>query len=106
MDLKGDLFSYEIDEARKKYLEMLDGKLLLVTNTDLAPGEVFDTVREKASKKRLEGLNYFSKVETYAEETDVPNRQKLIVKVEEKGTGEVSFGAGFSSVELFLEQKF
>jgi outer membrane protein insertion porin family len=45
-------------------------------------------------------LNYFSKVETYAEETDVPNRQKLIVKVEEKGTGEVSFGAGFSSVEL------
>ena len=67
---------------------------------ELTPGAVFDTVREKKSKQKLEGLNYFSKVETYAEETDVPNRQNLIVKVEDKPTGEVSFGAGFSSVEL------
>jgi transposase len=39
-DLKGDVFSYEIEEARKKYLEMINGKLLLDTITDLAPSEV------------------------------------------------------------------
>ena len=34
VDLKADLFSYTIDEDKKRYLELLDGKLLLVTNTD------------------------------------------------------------------------
>jgi len=33
VDLKADLFSYTIDEDKKRYLELLDGKLLLVTNT-------------------------------------------------------------------------
>jgi transposase len=52
VDLKGDLFSYEIDEARKKYLEMLDGKLLLVTNTDLAPSEVVSRYKSLADIER------------------------------------------------------
>ncbi|HCP06581.1 MAG TPA: hypothetical protein DIT30_05055, partial [Verrucomicrobiales bacterium] len=104
--------SFNIKEGEKFYVDKIEIQGNTTTRDkvirreiDLAPGEVFDTVREKASKKRLEGLNYFSKVETYAEETDVPNRQKLIVKVEEKGTGEVSFGAGFSSVELLTGNK-
>ena len=99
--------SFSIKEGEKFYVDKIEIQGNTTTKDkvirreiDLAPGEVFDTVREKASKRKIEGLNYFSKVETYAEETDVPNRQKLIVKVEEKGTGEVSFGAGFSSVEL------
>ncbi|MEI7721765.1 MAG: POTRA domain-containing protein, partial [Verrucomicrobiota bacterium] len=98
---------FSVKEGEKFYVDKIEIQGNTVTKDkvirreiDLAPGEVFDTVREKASKQKLEGLNYFSKVETYAEETDVPNRQKLIVKVEEKPTGEVSFGAGFSSVEL------
>ena len=98
--------NFPIKEGEKFYLgeiEIQKGTTkdkVIRREIDLAPGDVFDTVREKASKRRLEGLNYFSKVDMYEEETDVPNRQKLVVKVEEKGTGEVSFGAGFSSVEL------
>ena len=98
---------FSIVEGEKYYVDKIEIQGNTVTKDkvirreiDLAPGEVFDTVRERSSKRKIEGLNYFSKVETYAEETDVPNRQKLIVKVEEKPTGEVSFGAGFSSVEL------
>jgi outer membrane protein insertion porin family len=98
---------FSIVEGEKYYVDKIEIQGNTVTKDkvirreiDLAPGEVFDTVRERSTKRKIEGLNYFSKVETYAEETDVPNRQKLIVKVEEKPTGEVSFGAGFSSVEL------
>jgi transposase len=40
VDLKADLFSYTIDEDKKRYLELLDGKLLLVTNTATAAAEV------------------------------------------------------------------
>ena len=99
--------SFNLKEGEKFYVDKIEIQgndktrdKVIRREIDLAPGEVFDTIREKASKSRLEGLNYFSKVETYAEETDVPNRQKLIVKVQEKGTGEFNFGAGFSSVEL------
>jgi outer membrane protein insertion porin family len=99
--------NFSIKEGEKFYVDKIEIQGNTVTKDkvirreiDLAPGEVFDTVREKSSKAKIEGLDYFSKVETYAEETDVANRQKLIVKVTEKGTGEVSFGAGFSSVEL------
>ena len=99
--------NFSIKEGEKFYVDKIEIQGNTVTKDkvirreiDLAPGEVFDTVRERSSKAKIEGLNYFSKVETYAEETDIPNRQKLIVKVTEKPTGEVSFGAGFSSVEL------
>jgi transposase len=40
VDLKADLFSYTIDEDKKRYLELLDGKLLLVTNTTAPAAEV------------------------------------------------------------------
>jgi transposase len=52
VDLKGDLFSYEIDEDRKKYLEMLDGKLLLVTNTELKASEVVSRYKSLADIER------------------------------------------------------
>jgi hypothetical protein len=38
VDLKAELFSYAIDEDKKRYLELLDGKLLLVTNTRCSSG--------------------------------------------------------------------
>src|SRR5205823_561000 len=38
----------------------------------VAPGDVFNTVRVDITKKRLENLGYFAKVETYPEETDIP----------------------------------
>ena len=40
VDLKGELFSFAIDEEKKRYLELLDGKLLLVTNTSESAAEV------------------------------------------------------------------
>lgn len=48
VDLKADLFSYSIDEDHKRYLELLDGKLLLVTNTDEAPAQVVQRYKSLA----------------------------------------------------------
>ena len=52
VDLHGELFNYEIDEARKKYLELLDGKLLLVTNTDAPADEVVQRYKSLADIER------------------------------------------------------
>jgi len=61
----------------------------------LASGDVFDTEKEKKSKENILKTGLFSMVETYAEETDRPNYQKLIIKVVEKPT-QLTFGIGMS----------
>ena len=52
VDLKAELFSYAIDEDKKRYLELLDGKLLLVTNTNEAPAEVVQRYKSLADIER------------------------------------------------------
>lgn len=65
----------------------------------IAPGDIYSTTRVETSKKRLDNLGYFSRVETYPEETSVPGRKDLTVQVEEKRTGSLNFGAGFSTID-------
>ncbi|MCX6909736.1 MAG: outer membrane protein assembly factor BamA [Verrucomicrobia bacterium] len=66
------------------------------------PGEVFNMVKVKRSKERLQNMGYFSKVNTIVEPTDVPGRKDLAVEVEEQRTGQLVFGAGFSSVDSLV----
>ena len=68
----------------------------------VAPGDVFNTVRVDITKKRLENLGYFAKVETYPEDTDIPGRKDLDILVQEKRTGSLSFGGGFSTVDKLV----
>ena len=68
----------------------------------VAPGDVFNTVRVDVTKKRLENLGYFAKVETYPEDTDIPGRKDLTILLQEKRTGSLSFGGGFSTVDKLV----
>ena len=68
----------------------------------VAPGDVFNTVRVDITKKRLDNLGYFAKVETYPEDTDIPGRKDLTILVQEKRTGSLSFGGGFSTVDQLV----
>jgi outer membrane protein insertion porin family len=68
----------------------------------VAPGDVFNTVRVDLTKKRLENLGYFAKVETYPDDTDIPGRKDLTILVQEKRTGSLSFGGGFSTVDKLV----
>ena len=51
-DLNADRFSFGVDEAAIEDAEQLDGKLLLVTNTDFSPGEVIDRYKALADIER------------------------------------------------------
>jgi outer membrane protein insertion porin family len=107
--------AYDIDEGDKNYIEKVEIKgntktkdRVLRRELAVYPGQVYDMVRVKISKSRLEQLGYFEKVDTQAQDTDIPNRKDLVVGVEEKGTGNVTLGAGFDSVESivgFIELK-
>jgi len=52
VDLKAELFSYTVDEDKKRYLELLDGKLLLVTNTSATATEVVQRYKSLADIER------------------------------------------------------
>src|SRR5438445_2256004 len=100
---------YKIEEGNRSFVERIN----TVGNTRtkdkvirreilVAPGDVFDTVRVETTKKRLENLGYFSKVETYPEETGVEGRKDLVIEVEEKRTGPLNFGAGYSTIDQLI----
>ncbi len=52
VDLKSELFQFTINEAHQQYLEGLDGKLLLVTNTDAPAAEVVQRYKSLADIER------------------------------------------------------
>jgi outer membrane protein insertion porin family len=100
---------FQIDEGQKSYIEKIEihgnnktRDRVIRRELAVSPGELFDMVRVKLSKQRLEGLGYFDRVETRPEPTLVPYRKNLIVDVDEKTTGHVSLGAGFSSVDSLV----
>jgi outer membrane protein insertion porin family len=102
---------FQIDEGQISYVEKINIRGNLKTKDKvirrelaISPGETFDMVRVKISKQRLEGLDYFDKVETQSEPTDPPiaGRKNLDVDVEEKNTGNLTFGAGFSTVDSLV----
>ena len=103
LEKKGDCHvHFEVTEGEKFVVDRIEIQGNRFTKDEvirreiqLAPGDVFDTGRERLSKKNLEGLNLFSSIETYAMETEDRNRQKLIVKVQEKPKN-LTFGCGVS----------
>jgi outer membrane protein insertion porin family len=98
---------FKIEEGQKSYIEKISIRGNATTKDKVirrelavSPGEVFDMVRVKVSKQRLEGLQYFDKVDLRPEPTEIsPNRKDLIVGLDEKHTGNLTLGAGFSSVD-------
>jgi len=52
VDLHSELFQFTVDEQRLQYLQGLDGKLLLVTNTDAPAAEVVQRYKSLADIER------------------------------------------------------
>lgn len=67
----------------------------------LKPGDPFNSVEMETTQKRLQNLNYFSQVDASGTPGGSGYRD-LNVQVEEKKTGSVSFGLGFSSIDSIV----
>ncbi len=101
--------AYSIHEGQLTYIEKVEIRgntktkdKVIRRELAVAPGDIYDTVRVERSAERLRNLDYFSKVDTVPEPTQVPNHKDLVIDVEEKQTGTVTFGAGFSSVDSLI----
>ena len=100
-----------LDDSQKAYVQKVEihGNLktkdkVIRRELAISPGDVLDMVRVKISKQRLDGLEYFEKVDIRPEPIDppTPGQKNVIVNVEEKNTGNFTVGAGFSSVDSLV----
>jgi outer membrane protein insertion porin family len=97
---------FKIDESEKFNVEsvQIEGNtktksVVIIRELILGPGDVFDTVRMKISKNRLENTRFFDNVEITPQDTNIPGRRDMRVTVKEGRTGTFTFGAGYSTLE-------
>jgi outer membrane protein insertion porin family len=104
----GDIdIEYQVNESEKFQVEsiVIEGNnktksLVILRELVLGPGDVFDSLRMKISKLRLENTRFFEEpVNVTDESTNIPGRRNLKISVREARTGNLTFGAGFSSLE-------
>jgi len=95
---------FEIGDGRQVYVDQIDisGNVRTLDSVirremQLAEGDAFNRAKIRESERRIRRLGFFETVKVETVPTSIPNRIRLAVKVVEKSTGELSFGAGVSS---------
>jgi outer membrane protein insertion porin family len=68
----------------------------------LAEGDAFNTALLRRSQQRLRNLGFFEAVDIRTEQGSAPDRVVIKTRVTERSTGELSFGAGFSTQDGVL----
>jgi outer membrane protein insertion porin family len=97
-------------------LEVAEGKQAFVDRIDIAgntktrdkvirreiglvEGDVYNSALLAQSKRNLENLNYFEEVKTESKRGSADDKVNVAVDVKEKPTGQLTAGAGYSSVD-------
>jgi len=66
----------------------------------IAPTDEYNTIKIRKSQARLKNLDYFEAVDFMPVSSDLgPDYKDINVDLKEKPTGQVQFGAGFSSID-------
>jgi outer membrane protein insertion porin family len=97
---------YDIQEGPKVFVERIDveGNVRTLDRVirrefRLVEGDAFNTSKLRRSRQRVQNLGFFRTVTVDNEPGSAPDRTIVKVAVEEQSTGDVTFGAGFSSAD-------
>lgn len=97
---------YVIEEGPHVYIERINIVGNFRTHDDVirrefsvAEGDAYNRLLVEAARRRLRSLGYFKTVDIDTEPGSSADRVVLIVRVQEQPTGELSFGAGYSTSE-------
>ena len=98
--------AYQIKEGPRVYVERINiiGNVRTLDEVirrefRLAEGDPYSTSKLARSEQRINNLGFFEKVTVSNSPGSAPDRTVVNVEVMEKSTGEISFGAGFSSLD-------
>ncbi len=101
--------TFEVREGPHVYVERID----IVGNTAtidpvirremlLSEGDAYNKVLLDRSKNNVRRLGFFKDVTVKNEQGSAPDKTVITVNVEEQPTGELSFGAGYSSLDKLM----
>ncbi|CAN5323408.1 outer membrane protein assembly factor BamA [soil metagenome] len=101
--------TFNVREGPRVYIERID----IIGNTQtqdavirremrLSEGDAYNRVLVDRSKIEVKRLDFFKTVDVDQVPGSAPDKTVLRVKVQEQPTGELSFGAGYSSVDQLL----
>ncbi|MEM6762984.1 MAG: outer membrane protein assembly factor BamA, partial [Pseudomonadota bacterium] len=96
--------TYRIDQGVRAFVERID----IVGNTttrdyvirrefDISEGDAFNRILIDRAERRLRNLGFFETVRISTSQGSAPDRVIVTVFVQEKSTGKVSFGIGYST---------
>lgn len=98
--------TYEVQEGPRVYVDRIDiaGNVRTLDSVirrelRLAEGDAFNAAKLRRSRQRLRNLGFFEKVDIANVPAESPDRTVLSVDVQERSTGEISFGVGFSTAD-------
>lgn len=66
------------------------------------PGDIYDEVKVRRSRTIVSNLGFFSNVRVRPQSTRLPDLKDLVIDLEEKPTGNLMMGAGFSSIDKIM----
>ncbi|HRD74738.1 MAG TPA: outer membrane protein assembly factor BamA [Hyphomicrobiaceae bacterium] len=97
---------YVIDEGPRIYIERINVNgntrtqdYVIRREFRLVEGDAYNPLLVDRAKKRLQGLGFFKNVDIKRRAGSTPDRVVLDVDLVEQPTGELSFGAGYSTAE-------
>ncbi len=100
---------FQVNEGPRVYVDRID----IVGNTatldyvirremNVSEGDAYNRALVDRSRNQIRGLGFFKEVEITEVPGSAPDRTGLRVQVEEQPTGELSFSAGYSSVDQLV----
>lgn len=97
---------YIIKEGQKVYVNRINIKGNVRTEDKvirrefrLAEGDPYNAAQIRRTEQRIRNLGFFDKVDLTNQRTDYDDKVDINVDVSERSTGEVNFGAGFSTTD-------
>ncbi|MEM8552555.1 MAG: outer membrane protein assembly factor BamA, partial [Pseudomonadota bacterium] len=100
---------YRVDQGVRAFVERID----IVGNTttrdyvirrefDISEGDAFNRILIDRAERRLRNLGFFETVRITTSQGSAPDRVIVTVFVQEKSTGKISFGVGYSTSDGVL----
>ena len=103
--------TYTITEGSRVFVERVDivGNFrtldeVIRREMRLVEGDAFSSAKLRRSRQRITNLGFFAKVDVRTTQGAAGDKAIIEIEVEEQPTGELSFGAGFSSFDGVLAE--
>jgi len=103
-DTKTVDITFDVQEGPRVYVERINiaGNVRTLDRVirrefRLAEGDAFNAAKLRRSQQRLRALGYFEKIDVTNQQGSAQDKTIIDVNVVEQSTGEISFGAGYST---------